>query len=200
MARAGADAILLPKVEGSDTVRRALHVLDLAGAPAEPGDLVHDRDAARHPAGRGDRRHRAGAVPGHGHVGSDQGPARAPYARPGCRCWSRSRICLLAARAARISILDGVHLDLADETGFAESCRAGPRSRLRGPDVHPSQADRAGQRGVRAAADRGRRGHAASSRPTTRPGPRARAWSWSTASWSRTCTCWRPGGSWRWPR
>jgi citrate lyase subunit beta / citryl-CoA lyase len=33
MARAGADAILLPKVEGSDTVRRALHVLDLAGAP-----------------------------------------------------------------------------------------------------------------------------------------------------------------------
>ena len=37
MARAGADAILLPKVEGSDTVRRALHVLDLAGAPAALG-------------------------------------------------------------------------------------------------------------------------------------------------------------------
>ena len=35
MAQAGADAILLPKVEGSDTVRRALHVLDLAGAPPD---------------------------------------------------------------------------------------------------------------------------------------------------------------------
>ena len=46
------------------------------------GDLVHDRDAARHPAGRGDRRHGAGAVPGDGHLGPDQGSARAPHPEP----------------------------------------------------------------------------------------------------------------------
>ena len=34
-------------------------------------------------------------------------------------------LCLLAARAQGLAILDGVHLDLADDEGFAESCRQG---------------------------------------------------------------------------
>ena len=48
--------------------------------------------------------------------------------------------CLLAARAARISILDGVHLDLADETGFAESCLQGRDLGFEGRTlIHPKQ-------------------------------------------------------------
>jgi citrate lyase subunit beta/citryl-CoA lyase len=34
-------------------------------------------------------------------------------------------LCLLAARAWDLAILDGVHLDLADDEGFAQSCRQG---------------------------------------------------------------------------
>ena len=35
------------------------------------------------------------------------------------------QLCLLAARAYSLPILDGVHLDLADDAGFAEACRQG---------------------------------------------------------------------------
>ena len=51
-------------------------------------------------------------------------------------------ICLLAARAARISILDGVHLDLDGRGRLRRVLPPGPRSRLRRPDADPSQADR----------------------------------------------------------
>ena len=34
-------------------------------------------------------------------------------------------LCLLAARAHGLAILDGVHLDLADDAGFAAACRQG---------------------------------------------------------------------------
>jgi citrate lyase subunit beta/citryl-CoA lyase len=34
-------------------------------------------------------------------------------------------LCLLAARAHGLAILDGVHLDLADDAGFAQSCLQG---------------------------------------------------------------------------
>ncbi len=48
--------------------------------------------------------------------------------------------CLLAARAARISILDGVHLDLDDEAGFAESCHQGRDLGFDGRTlIHPRQ-------------------------------------------------------------
>jgi citrate lyase subunit beta/citryl-CoA lyase len=49
-------------------------------------------------------------------------------------------ICLLAARAARISIVDGVHLDLNDEDGFAASCRQGRELGFEGKTlIHPNQ-------------------------------------------------------------
>ena len=97
-------------------------------------------------------------------------------------------ICLLAARAAGIAILDGVHLDLDDEAGFAAACRQGRELGFDGKTlIHPKQIE-AGQRRVRPVARRRRLGAHASSPPSRRPGPPARAWSWSTASWSRTCT------------
>ena len=53
-------------------------------------------------------------------------------------------ICLLAARAARISILDGVHLNLDDEAGFAEACRQGRELGFDGKTlIHPKQIETA---------------------------------------------------------
>ena len=139
MARAGADAILLPKVEGSDTVRRALHVLDLAGAPASlaiwcmietPRGILHAEEIA-------DTERVQCIVMGTSDLTKDlqahHTPARLPML-------VSLGTCLLAARAARISILDGVHLDLDDEAGFAESCRQGRDLGFDGRTlIHPKQ-------------------------------------------------------------
>ena len=47
-------------------------------------------------------------------------------------------LCILAARAAKIAILDGVHLDLADDDGFMASCRQGRELGMDGKTlIHP---------------------------------------------------------------
>jgi citrate lyase subunit beta/citryl-CoA lyase len=49
-------------------------------------------------------------------------------------------LCLLAARACGRAILDGVHLDLEDDVGFAASCRHGAELGFDGKTlIHPSQ-------------------------------------------------------------
>ena len=49
-------------------------------------------------------------------------------------------LALLAARAYGRAILDGVHLDLADEAGFAASCRQGRALGFDGKTlIHPKQ-------------------------------------------------------------
>ena len=49
-------------------------------------------------------------------------------------------LCLLAARAHGIAILDGVHLDLEDEVGFGEICRQGRELGFDGKTlIHPRQ-------------------------------------------------------------
>src|SRR5262249_33129760 len=49
-------------------------------------------------------------------------------------------LCLLAARANRIAIVDGVHLDLADEDGLAYACRQGRELGFDGKTlIHPKQ-------------------------------------------------------------
>jgi citrate lyase subunit beta/citryl-CoA lyase len=47
-------------------------------------------------------------------------------------------LCLLAARAYRLAILDGVHLDLADDEGFSAACRQGRELGFDGKTlIHP---------------------------------------------------------------
>jgi citrate lyase subunit beta/citryl-CoA lyase len=49
-------------------------------------------------------------------------------------------ICLLAARAAGIAIVDGVHLDLEDEAGLAAACEQGRDLGFDGKTlIHPRQ-------------------------------------------------------------
>ena len=53
-------------------------------------------------------------------------------------------LCLLAARAARIAILDGVHLDLGDEEGFRAACEQGRELGFDGKTlIHPKQLEAA---------------------------------------------------------
>lgn len=47
-------------------------------------------------------------------------------------------LCVLAARARGLAILDGVHLDLSDDAGFAEVCRQGAEMGFDGKTlIHP---------------------------------------------------------------
>lgn len=139
MAKVGADAILLPKVDSSDTVRRALHVLELAGAPdgleiwcmmETPRGILHAEEIAN-------QEHVACLVMGTSDLTKDLQALHTPQRLPMLASLS---VCLLAARAARISIVDGVHLDLNDEAGFAASCRQGRELGFEGRTlIHPRQ-------------------------------------------------------------
>ena len=139
MARAGADAILLPKVEGADTVRRALHVLDLAGAPAElaiwcmietPRGILHVEEIADT-----ERVYAWSWAPP-----TSPRISRRTTRPAGCRCWSRwGPACWPPApRGSRSSTAC---------TSISPTKRALPKSCLQGRDlgfegrtlIHPRQ-------------------------------------------------------------
>ena len=78
-----------------------------------------------------------------GTVGSDQRPARAHDPRSPAAVTSLS-LAILAARAHGLAVLDGVHLDLADDEGFAAACRQGRELGFDGKTlIHPKQIDAA---------------------------------------------------------
>ena len=55
-------------------------------------------------------------------------------------------LCLLAARAAGVAIVDGVHLDLDDEEGFRHSCTQGLELGFDGKSlIHPKTINVANQ-------------------------------------------------------
>ncbi len=125
MAKSGADAILLPKVESAEMIRAAEEIMADHGAPAglaiwcmieTPLGVLHAEEIAW-----GSRR-MGGFVMGTSDLAKDlhclHTPGRLPFV-------TSLSLCILAARAHGLAILDGVHLDLADDEGFAESCRQG---------------------------------------------------------------------------
>lgn len=139
MAKAGADAILLPKVDGAETVRQARRVLAQAGASAElpiwcmmetPRGVLHAEEIADEPGVEC-------LVMGTSDLTKDLHAQHTAMRLP---MLPSLGICLLAARAARISIVDGVHLDLNDEEGFATACRQGRELGFDGKTlIHPKQ-------------------------------------------------------------
>jgi citrate lyase subunit beta/citryl-CoA lyase len=125
LARAGVDGLVLPKVESPEDVL-AMVVL-LAGAGAPPGlplwltietplGVLASADlAGAHPAV-------AGLVAGTSDLTKELRARPVPGREP--LLHSLSAI-VLAARAHGLVALDGVHLALDDESGFAASCRQG---------------------------------------------------------------------------
>ena len=138
MATAGAHALLIPKVENKQIINGVEGRMLTAQAPdamsiwcmieTPKGVMRAEEIASASP--------RLGAlVMGTSDLAKDlhclQTPSRGPFMTS--LSW-----CILAARANGLSILDGVHLDLADDDGFAESCRQGREMGFDGKTlIHP---------------------------------------------------------------
>lgn len=125
LAGAGADGIVLPKVESPEDVTVAAVLLADSGAPAglplwltveTPRGVLAAADlAASHPWV-------AGLVAGTSDLTKALRAAHVPGREP--LLFSLSAI-VLAARAHGLAALDGVHLTLDDEAGFEAACRQG---------------------------------------------------------------------------
>lgn len=137
-AASGADAVLLPKVESADAVRQAEAILRANGAPEEQRIWC----MMETPLGILNVKEIAGATPrlgalvmGTSDLAKDLHAAHTPDRLP---MLTSLGLCLLAARAYGLAILDGVHLDLNDEEGFAASCRQGRELGFDGKTlIHP---------------------------------------------------------------
>jgi len=124
-ARSGAHAVLLPKVEGAAQVREAERALRAAGAPPAQalwcmietplGVLLASEIAAASPRV-------ACLVAGTSDLVKD---LRARHTPGRLEVLASLSLLVLAARAHRLSALDGVHLDLDDQAGFEAACRQG---------------------------------------------------------------------------
>jgi len=124
-AASGADAILIPKVESADAVRQVAAIMEAARAPAEMaiwcmmetprGILAAEAIAQASPR-------LGGFVIGTSDLAKDLHAAHTPLRLPMLTALS---LCVLAARAFGLAVVDGVHLDLDDADGFEASCRQG---------------------------------------------------------------------------
>ncbi len=143
-ARSGADAVVLPKVEGAAEVRAAERALEAAGAPRRlrlwsmietpRGVLALPEIAAATPR-------LACLVAGTSDLVKD---LRARHTPGRAEVLASLSLLLLAARANGLAALDGVHLDLADDAGFEAACRQGRDLGFDGKTlVHPRTIDAA---------------------------------------------------------
>ncbi len=124
-AAAGADGILIPKVESADTVRQVEAIMVAAGAPGSmaiwcmmetPPGMLHAETIAGASARLG------GFVMGTSDLAKDLHCHHTAMRLP---MITSLGLCLLAARAHGLAIVDGVYLDLDDAEGFEAACRQG---------------------------------------------------------------------------
>ena len=138
VAKSRADAILLPKVESPETIRQVAAILQAEGAHADmriwcmmetPLAMLNARDiAGAHPL-------MGGFVMGTSDLAKDLNCA---HTRDRLPMITSLGLCMLAARAYDLAILDGVHLDLSDEDGFAHACQQGRELGFDGKTlIHP---------------------------------------------------------------
>jgi citrate lyase subunit beta/citryl-CoA lyase len=137
-ARSGCQAVLLPKVESAKEMRDAALRLAAAGAPENvvlwamietPLGVLRAQEIALSSP------HLACLVMGTSDLVKD---LRARHSEDRLAIMPSLGLCLLAARAAGLPILDGVHLDLNDDAGFAAACRQGADMGFDGKTlIHP---------------------------------------------------------------
>ena len=138
VAQSGADAVLLPKVEHADQVWFAEEALAMAGAPASlsiwcmmetPLGMLHAEEIAGASPSLGC------LVLGTSDLAKD---LHALHTRDRLPFVTSLGLCILAARAYGLAVLDGVHLDLDDTKGFEEVCRQGLQLGFDGKTlIHP---------------------------------------------------------------
>jgi citrate lyase subunit beta/citryl-CoA lyase len=138
-ARMPLDAVLLPKVETAERMCETIAALDQADAPAElaiwcmietPRGVLAAAEIAAAPRV-------TALVMGTSDLTKDLGALTLPDRLP---LLISLQLVLLAARAQGLTALDGVHLDLADEAGFAAVCAQGRALGFDGKTlIHPKQ-------------------------------------------------------------
>ena len=137
-AACGPDAILLPKVETAAMVAELEALMAEAGAPERtaiwcmmetPLGMLNAKEVA------GASKRVACLVMGTSDLVKDLQAAHTPQRLPVLTSLS---LCILAARAYGQAILDGVHLDLQDDEGFAAACVQGKELGFDGKTlIHP---------------------------------------------------------------
>lgn len=143
-ATSGADAILIPKVESADAVRQVEAIMAAAGAPDSmaiwcmmetPRGILKAEEIA------GSTPRMGGFVMGTSDLAKDLHCAHTPLRLP---MITSLGLCLLAARAYGLAVLDGVYLDLNDDAGFEVSCVQGLELGFDGKTlIHPKTIDAA---------------------------------------------------------
>jgi len=140
MATSGADAILLPKVDSADMVRRSVAVLEAHGAPDDLAVwcMMETARGVLHAESIADSHPRVAClVMGTSDLARELNAEHTPLRLP---MITSLGLCLLAARAAGLAILDGVYLDLQDMEGFEASCVQGRELGFDGKTlIHPKQ-------------------------------------------------------------
>lgn len=140
IAQAGADAVLLPKVQSAAQLAALAQALDAAGAPPDLplwamaetplGFLRLDAIAGGHPR-------LAAIVVGTSDLVKDLHARHTPGREE--TLLARS-LAVMAARAHGLAVLDGVHLDLNDDAGYAAACEQGRDQGFDGKTlIHPKQ-------------------------------------------------------------
>lgn len=133
-----ADGVVLAKVEGGGTVRQAESLLVRNGAPEAMGlwcmiETPRGVLAAQEIAASTPRM--AGLMLGTNDLAKDLHCLHTPDRLPMMTSFG---LCILAARAYGLAILDGVHADLNDDAGFAAVCRQGVELGFDGKTlIHP---------------------------------------------------------------
>ncbi len=146
VATCGADAILLPKVESAAMVHDLEMQMVGAGAPdgmdimcmmETPLGMLHAEQVA------GASKRLSCLVMGTSDLVKDLQASHTDARLP---VLTSLGLCLLAARAFGLSIVDGVHLDLGDDQGFAEACDQGKELGFDGKTlIHPKTVAKANQ-------------------------------------------------------
>ncbi|MDZ3836892.1 MAG: CoA ester lyase [Rhodospirillales bacterium] len=139
-ARTSADAILLPKVESADAIRHMEAIMKANGAPESmaiwammetPRSVLESQRIAESTP------RMACLVMGTSDLAKELDCAHTHERLPFITSLS---LCMLAARAAGLAIVDGVYLDLKDESGFEFACRQGAELGFDGKTlIHPNQ-------------------------------------------------------------
>lgn len=139
-SKSGADGLLLPKVESADAIRHMEAIMRANGAPDSmriwammetPRSILESQRIAESTP------RMEGLVMGTSDLAKELDCAHTHERLPFIVSLG---LCLLAARAAGLAILDGVYLDLNDEVGFEAACKQGQELGFDGKTlIHPKQ-------------------------------------------------------------
>lgn len=145
-SKSRADAVLIPKVESADMIRQVEAVMTANSADPNltiwammetPLGMLRAEEIA------GSSTRLECLVMGTSDLAKD---LHASHTRDRMPMLTSLGLCLLAARAFKLAILDGVHLDLRDDEGFAYSCTQGVALGFDGKTlIHPRTIDMANE-------------------------------------------------------